>query len=366
MSYRRNDHLTGSAFIVFAALWSNQGVINIISTSSKFSNFSGAVFAGLIGYMIVTSILLVCSLFVNYIMPPVLLTMLLTLIFESVGLYHNWGKYIAAAFELVIVLAATYAVVVMTTKGVSQRYILPGFGNAPIDPLLFKTKTASKKKNESQKNTKYAEPMGMGYIGTIVPAVLLSFYHLGYFTDFRVAMPAVTCGIFCQIFASYYSFLRNDPFNAFQFVVYFIFWTSKTFSPLLRVTNTIIETTENDLEYFGFLGIFLVVLFLTLTSMTQNLIVFIYNIVLLLTVVLSIEHIPIFVSNYTFGVLAGVNVSIIAYLSVASLLNSIAEKPIVFIGPEVVSAVKVKTFLSSIIRYVQIRTQKRTYKNDPY
>jgi succinate-acetate transporter protein len=55
-------------------------------------------------------------------------------------------------------------------------------------------------------NTKYAEPMGMGYIGSIIPAVILCFYHFGYISDFRLAMPAILCGFLCHILASYYSF----------------------------------------------------------------------------------------------------------------------------------------------------------------
>jgi len=153
LSFRRNDHLTGTAFTVFAALWFNQGTLNILSATRLFNDFSKAVLPGLVGFMVVAIILFICSLFVNYIMPPVLAAMFMALVFECVGQFYNWGKRAAAAFELVIALSAIYAVVVMTTKGVSQRYILPGFGNAPIDPLLIQTKAVGKKKHEKRKNT---------------------------------------------------------------------------------------------------------------------------------------------------------------------------------------------------------------------
>jgi hypothetical protein len=65
---------------------------------------------------------------------------------------------------------------------VSQRYILPGFGNAVYDPLLVQTTAStSARRIERKKNTIYGEPMGMGYLGNVVPAVVLIFHHLGYF-----------------------------------------------------------------------------------------------------------------------------------------------------------------------------------------
>ena len=341
--------MTGTSFTVFAALWFHQGTLNILSSTQLFNDFSKTVLPGLVGFMVVVIILFICSLFVNYIMPPVLAAMFMVLVFECVGQFYYWGKRVAAAFELVIALSAIYAVVVMTTKGVSQRYILPGFGNAPIDPLLIRTKAVGKKKHEKRKNTKYAEPMGMGYIGSIIPAVILCFYHFGYISDFRLAMPAILCGFLCHILASYYSFLRKDSFHTFQFIIYLTFWTTRAVTPFLQAIS--VDGLRGDsVSYFGSLGLVIIMLLLTIISASQHLVLFLYNIVMSVTVILSMENIPITVRDYTFGVTSCIIAITTIYLAFASLLNSIAEKPIVYVGPEVISADKFKRLILCCLR----------------
>jgi len=298
--------------------------------------------------MTIAIVLFICSLFVNYIMPPVLAAMLLTLIFEGVGLYFVWGKRVAAAFELFIVLAAVYAVVVMVTKGVSQRYVLPGFGSPIINPLLIPIVLKSKKKNEMKKNTKYAEPMGLGYIGNVIPASVLCFYHLGYFADFRPAMGSLLCSALCHIMASYYAFLRHDYFHAVQFITYFVFWMSRATSAFLVSFD--IAVTENVNYFFGSWGIVILILAISIMSVTQNLVVFLYNVMLTITAVLSLEHIPSHTHHYTFGIASAVFGVCSLYLSVAYLLNSIAEKTVVYVGPEVLSLERLKKLLSSCKR----------------
>ncbi|KAK3089889.1 hypothetical protein FSP39_007380 [Pinctada imbricata] len=162
MSFRKNDHLTGTAFFVFSVVWFNQGLTMILNESYGDFELKYSVLPSLVSYILLALILFTCSLFVNFIMPPVLIAMTLSLIFEGIGLFYEWAKYVAAGFQLVIVLSATYAVIVMTTKGISQRYILPGLGNAPIDPLLIQRKVSGKDDNEKKKNTRYAEPFGLG------------------------------------------------------------------------------------------------------------------------------------------------------------------------------------------------------------
>ncbi|XP_033737263.1 uncharacterized protein LOC117325261 [Pecten maximus] len=339
LSFRRNDHLTGTAFVVFASLWSFQGITYILTTDIP--DLHGAALSGLVGYMAVAVSLFVCSLFVNYILPPVLAAMILTLIFEAVGLYHVWAKRVAAAFEIVIVLTAVYAVVVMTTKGVSQRYVLPGFGNAPIDPLLIQTSAKGKKKNEKKKNSKYAEPMGLGYTANIVPALVLSFYSLGYFTDFRPAMGALMCSSLCHIVSSYYAFLRQDYFHSVQFITYFIFWISRGVGAFL-VTFDISGDTDSMTGYYGLWGMVLVLVALLVVSTTQSVVVFLYNLLLTIIAILSVEHIPGSARNYTFGVSSAVLALVSIYISIAHLLNSVAEKAVVYVGPEIIAADKLQ------------------------
>lgn len=350
LSFRRNDHLTGTAFVVFASLWSVQGITSILST--EMTDVQGAALSGLVGYMAIAVVLFICSLFVNYILPPVLAAMLLTLIFEAVGLYFLWGRRVAAAFELFIVLTAVYAVVVMTTKGISQRYVLPGFGNAPIDPLLIRTSAKGKKKNEKRKNTKYAEPMGLGYIANIVPAATLAFHSLGYFDDFRPAMAALMCSSLCHVVSSYYAFLRRDYFHCVQFISYFVFWISRGLGEFL-VNFDLQADVDSLTNYYGSWGIVLVLLGVLLVSTTQSVVVFLYNLLLTVVAILSVESIPGSVRNYTFGVSSAVLAVTSMYVSVAHLVNSVAEKAIVYVGPEIITAEKLKK-LFRCCRYVYI------------
>ncbi|XP_062578487.1 uncharacterized protein LOC134240411 [Saccostrea cucullata] len=331
LSFRRNDHLTGTALTVFATLWTFQGFANIVMKNS--SDVTKTALPVLVAYGTIASSLFVCSLFINFIIPPVLVAMTLTLIFESVGLFYDWGKKTAVAFELIIVLTAIYAVLVITTKGISQRYILPGFGNAPIDPLLIKRNVKGSNNKEKRKNTKYAEPMGMGYMGSILPATVVCFLGLGYFENMEVPIIGIVCGSLLQLLASYYSFLRGDFFNSVQFMFHFIFWTSKSCFFYLLSSNQMTSTVD----YYGSWGAVLALVFITVCSSTQPIVVFIYNCLLTLTSVLSVEHIPQSIQYYTFGISALLLWIFTVYISTAFLLNSCAEKPVLFVGSELVS-----------------------------
>ncbi|ESO94487.1 hypothetical protein LOTGIDRAFT_118446 [Lottia gigantea] len=294
---------------------------------------------------ILAVILCTCAVTVNYIMPPVMFALLLTLIFEGVGSYFSWGKKVAAAFEIFIVLTSSYAVIVMTLKGVSQRYLLPGFGNAPFDPLLIRTKPAAKKKHEKKKNTKYAEPMGMGYIGNIVPAAVLVFHKFGFFIDFRPAMPMLIVGVLCHILGSFYAFLRHDLFHSVQFVVYFVFWTTRF---LLQLFITIGYPVYDRYLYFGQWGLVGMLLILSTMSTCHSKTVFFYNLLFTITSILSVEQIPTSVHNYTFGVSAAILALASMYVAMAHLANSIAEKPIMFLGLEIITQENLTSFFKRI------------------
>lgn len=344
MSFRRNDHLTGTAFIVFASLWAVIGVNHILFTTPlPVEILQVGILPGMIGFMGVAIILCICAMTVNYIMPPVLIAILLALIFEAVGLFFVWGRRVAAAFELIIALSGIYGVVVMTLKGVSQRYILPGFGNAPYDVLLIKTKSKSSRKIEKKKNTTYAEPMGMGYMGNIIPATVLAFHHLGYFQDFRPAMSMFISSVFCHILASYYAFLRHDYFHAVQFIIYFIFWMSKASVELL-ISTEVPGVDDLRINFFGLWGVILIMFVLLACSMCQNKVVYTYNVMFTIMVILSLEHIPRDVSNFTFGVPCAIVAVMSMYVSMAHLVNSVAEKTVMYVGGEVVTQEKMQQF----------------------
>ncbi|XP_012946694.2 uncharacterized protein LOC106014163, partial [Aplysia californica] len=271
LSFRRWDHLTGTAFIVFASMWSAMGIGRILASQDGADPEALRLgqLPGMVGFMAVAIILCVCAVTVNYILPPVLVAILMTLIFEAVGAFFDWGRRVAAGFELFIVITGVYAVVVMMLKGISQRYILPGFGNAIYDPLLIQSRGAPTARNERKKITKYAEPMGMGFLGNVVPSVVLAFHHLGYFNDFRPAIAMFIFSALCQMLASFYSFLRHDFFHAISFVIYATFWNSRAILQLLISLN-FPQIFDSRVNFYGQWTLIIIIMVLTLMSAAHN------------------------------------------------------------------------------------------------
>lgn len=334
LSYRRWDHLTATAFIVFASLWSSLGISRIqTALTGDVDNIRIAVLPGMIGFMAVAIILCVCAVTLNWILPPVLVAILLTLIFEAVGAFFDWGRRVAAAFEIFIVITSVYAVVVMMLKGVSQRYILPGLGNAIYDPLLIRTRGAPAVRNEKKKITKYSEPMGMGFLGNVVPATVLAFHHLGYFQDFRPAIVMFIFGVLCQILASYFSFMRHDFFHAITFVIYATFWNSRAILELFFSMN-FPEIFDARVNFYGQWTLIVIIIVLAMVSLSQNQVLALYHFMFVIMAILSVDHIPIFAHNFTFGVCASIVALLSLYVGMAALENSVAEKPVMYIGAE--------------------------------
>ncbi|RUS82592.1 hypothetical protein EGW08_009666 [Elysia chlorotica] len=295
----------------------------------------------------VAVVLCVCAVTVNFLLPPVLIAILLTLIFEAVGAWFAWGRRVAAAFEILIVLAGMYAVVVMMLKGVSQRYILPGFGNAPYDPLLMRTAGGPAPKNEKKKVTKYSEPMGMGFLGNVVPAVVMAFYHLGFFSDFRPAIAMFVFSAVCQVLASFYSFLRHDFYHATTFIIYAVYWNSRAVLQFL-VSSNFPEIMDSRVNFYGQWTLICLILVVVFVSATVNRVVFLYNLMFAVMAILSIDHIPVVAHGYTFGVCAVIVAVLSTYTGMSALENSIAEKNVMYIGAEVIHSDKLSAAIGAI------------------
>uniref|UniRef100_A0A2C9JHT9 Threonylcarbamoyl-AMP synthase n=1 Tax=Biomphalaria glabrata TaxID=6526 RepID=A0A2C9JHT9_BIOGL len=348
LSYRRWDHLTATAFIVFGSLWTSMGISRILAAQTgNVEAIRVGTLPGLIGFMAVAVILCVCAVTVNFLLPPVLVAILLTLIFEGVGASFAWGRRVAAAFELFIVITGVYAVVVMMLKGVSQRYILPGFGNAPYDPLLMRAAGGPAPKNEKKKVTKYSEPMGMGFLGNVVPAAVFAFHHLGFFQDFRPAIAMFIFTALCQILASFYSFLRHDFFHAITFIVYSTFWNSRAILQFL-ISMNLPGILGARVNFYGQWTLIALIIVMTIVSSSHNRVVFLYNIMFTIMAILSVDHIPIPVHNFTFGVTAAIVAVLSLYVGMSALENSIAEKAVMYIGAELVPSDKLKAFFGTI------------------
>ncbi|CAL1546488.1 unnamed protein product [Lymnaea stagnalis] len=367
LAFRRWDHLTATAFIVFGSLWTSMGISRILAAQTGDVEASRVgTLPGLIGFMAVAVILCVCAVTVNFLLPPVLVAILLTLIFEGVGASFAWGRRVAAAFELFIVITGVYAVVVMMLKGVSQRYILPGFGNAPYDPLLMRAAGGPAPKNEKKKVTKYSEPMGMGFLGNVVPAAVMAFHHLGFFTDFRPAIAMFIFTTLCQVLGSFYSFLRHDFFHAITFIIYAMFWNSRAILQFL-ISMNFPGIMDSRINFFGQWTLIGLLIVMTIISASHNRVVFLYNIMFVIMAILSVDHIPVGVHNFTFGVTAAITAVLSLYVGMSALENSIAEKAVMYIGAEIIPSDKLKNFIGKIFCTLKEKeSAKNEYDDDDY
>lgn len=345
LSFRRNDHLSGTAFVTFASLWTCQGVLKILVGFYEQEIILNASAGGIAGFILVAAILFGAGLIVNYVMPPVLVAMFLSLIFEMVGLYKSWALYVAGALEMIIVVFGVYGACAAMFRGITQRYVWPGFGNSPINVLLIKSKGKDTKKGE-KKNTKYAEPMALGYIGNILPASILAFYGFGYTTNFEIATVWLLPAIFCQLMASYYAFLRNDLFHAVSFAIYLVLWSGLVGTEFIFSSTNPFAFSEHSHSVFGIWTAVILLICLVGVSLTVDIISLSTNISLLICLVCAFEYIPQESRGYTMAAASCLVILASFYASLASLFNSIAEKPVIPIGTELISQEKMRTFLT--------------------
>ncbi|XP_078596227.1 uncharacterized protein LOC144873110 [Branchiostoma floridae x Branchiostoma japonicum] len=358
LSFRKYDHLAATAFVTFAALWSSMGVLRILGATSFAASsatvvnatdatvvnataatvINDATLPGLVSYACVAVVLSVTSATTNYVMPPVALTAAILLSFETVGLYHSWGKKVAFALEVVLVLIALYGATALLLKGVFQRWVIPGFGNAPFNVLLFGTKAGTSKskskEEEKKKNTKYAEPMGLGYLSNVPVAAIFAFHYLGFTESFPAATPWVGLALVSLIIASYYSFLRNDAFHCIMFGTQASFWLCQA-AGLVAYSLT----GEHDLRSpllgtWAFLPTFVL---LVLVSLTKDKVTLVNNFVFALLSVAWFSVIPLAGAKYAVGGLCTALSVLSLYSSFANLINSVAEKPIMWVGSKFVA-----------------------------
>ncbi|KAJ4946423.1 hypothetical protein JOQ06_024090 [Pogonophryne albipinna] len=179
LSFRKYDHLSGTAFIGYAALWGSYGatriyfgastqtptivplpaqIMNNLSLSTNMtSNMSltatmvipvfhvclsikETAIAGLVPYILLSFLLAFCSATVNYIMPLVFGAITATLVFEAVGLVaSSWALVVSGVLELLILIFAIYGSAALLGKGLTQRLVLKGFGTPLFNVLLLGT-----------------------------------------------------------------------------------------------------------------------------------------------------------------------------------------------------------------------------------
>lgn len=361
LSFRKYDHLSGTAFIAFSALWSSYGATRIIvGTESNTQNSSlvpdfppipvqESAVAGLVSYIMIAFILAFCSATVNYIMPFVFGALTLTLIFEAVGLFGRWALVVSGVLELIIVLCGLYGAAALLLKGITQRYVLPGFGNALFNVLLFGSanrKTSKTAGEEKKKNTKYAEPMALGYLCNTISPFIMAFYCFGYMKTFYVGAIWISINVLSQLLSSYYSYLRDDVYHATKFAFHSIFWLVKSweeFTATVVLTSTKVSDSRQLLvgDWF-FLASACVFCFLSLNKDTLEVA---HNVAFALITVSTIQQIPSQAYYIFFGVTCSLFTLVSLYTTFASLVNSIAEKVLIPIGNIVISSDKLQKVL---------------------
>ncbi|XP_048369782.1 uncharacterized protein LOC125442459 [Sphaerodactylus townsendi] len=373
-TFRKYDHLGGTAFLAFAALWSSYGVTRIISEAyvlpenitlspsnvSAFSSLDPACFstregalAGLVAYIFISVILSFCSATVNYIMPFVFGAIMLTLVFEAVGLFAQWALVVSGVVELVIVISGLYGAIALLFKGITQRYVLPGFGNPLFNVLLLGSASRSSSKNvrEEKKNTKYAEPMALGNLCDFISSFIFAFYCFGYMCNFSVGAVWVSINSIGQILSSFYGYLRGDAYYTTKSGVHSLFWLVMSWE---EFTLTVFIQSKNvQLSRAGMVGdwFFLATAcVILLMSFNRDVLEVVHNSLFVLLTVSTIQQIPIRGAYIFWGVACCIYTAVSLYATFASLVNSIAEKALIPIGVQVMSSSKLQKALMSIKR----------------
>lgn len=81
--------------------------------------------------------------------------------------------------------------------------------------------------------------------------------------------------------------------------------------------------------------------------------VFFYNLYFVVVAIMSVDHIPVFAHNFTFGVPAAVLALASLYVGMAHLENSIAEKPVMWLGSELVNEVTLTKLFEDVFASFQ-------------
>ncbi|OXB75968.1 UNVERIFIED_CONTAM: hypothetical protein H355_012936 [Colinus virginianus] len=370
LAFRKYDHLGGAAFLTFSALWSSYGATRIISaaypslqnstlssenasqllpsTMTHLSTSQSAV-AGLVAYISISFILSFCSATVNYIMPFIFGAIALALVFEAVALFGQWALIVSGVIELVIVLCGLYGAVTLLLKGITQRYILPGFGHPLFNVLLLGSAQKSSSKaigEEKKKNTKYAEPMALGNICDTVSPFIFAFYFFGYIKTFCVGAAWISIISSCQLLSSFYSYLRGDVYHTTKFGVHSLFWLVMCWEEF--VLTTFLEpgkAQESRMGMFGGWFFLAVACMLFLMSTHKDTLEMLQNASFVILTSAFIHQIPVLGAYPFLGAACCLCTALSMYATFASLINSIGEKALIPVGKQAMSSSALQTTL---------------------
>ncbi|XP_029021938.1 uncharacterized protein si:ch211-153b23.3 [Betta splendens] len=378
LSFRKYDHLSGTAFIGYAALWASYGATriyfgsladnqtttfthltmnntslttNVTGNMSLFLSLEESAIAGLVPYILLSFLLAFCSATLNYIMPFVFGAITATLVFEAVGvLGASWALVVSGVLELLILIFAIYGSAALLLKGLSQRLVLRGFGTPLFNVLLLGTAHSARAQSigqEKKKNTKYAEPMALGFFCDTVSSFIFAFYSFGYMKSFGLGSAWVSIIAVAQLFSSYYAHLRHDCYHTTKFGLHATYWLIKAWdefvvSAVVVGDSRVVSAREAMVGNWFFV---LASLVLCVGSLNMDALELIHNMLYVLLTVSTIPQIPQLAYYTFFGVACSLVTAASLYGTFSRLINTIAEKSLIPVGPQPVSTDRMKTVL---------------------
>ncbi|KAG9340971.1 hypothetical protein JZ751_020164 [Albula glossodonta] len=406
LTFRKYDHLAGTTFLAFAALWASYGATrlvlgssdsiitpaptrlpsatalpNITTATAELDNstmvktlinvtvptilpqpppIDESATAGLIAYISVAFIVTFCSATANYIMPVVFGAITVTLILEAVGLKVTAALAASGAFQLVITLVGLYGASALLLKGLYQRHVLPGFGNALFDVLLLgaaikpsvrKQVRKGGEEEEKKKDSKYAEPYALGNMTDTVAAAILAFHAFGYPTSFQVGALWVSFDAAAQLLASYYACLKGDAYHCTKFGLHLALWVILSWEQFVGTVSLpglgvgLAEVAEARLSLTGNWFFVITSLLPCLLSLSRDRLELVHNLAFTLVTLATIPQIPTSSRGYFLGVALAIYSFLSLAISFISLVNSIAEKILIPRGNRLVSTLKLQEAL---------------------
>eukprot|EP00064_Thunnus_orientalis_P021910 superscaffoldBa00006959_g22080 len=361
LSFRKYDHLSGTAFIGYAALWGSYGATRIYfgavaETPTTETNVSSnmllndttetpvcylclsikeSAVAGLVPYILLSFLLAFCSATVNYIMPFVFGAITATLVFEAVVLMAgSWALVVSGIFELLILIFAIYGSAALLVKGLTQRLALKGFGTPLFNVLLLGTTNSASTQStgqEKKKNTKYAEPMALGFFSDTVAPFIFAFYSFGYMKSFGLGAAWVSIVSVAQLFSSYYAHLRQDCYHTTKFGLHATYWLIKAWDEF--VASALIvkdsEVTSGREMMVGDWFFVVAALVLCCGSLNIDVLELIHNMLFVLLTVSTVPQIPLQGYYIFFGVACSLFCATSLYGTFSRLINTIAEKSLI-------------------------------------
>ncbi|XP_075337304.1 uncharacterized protein LOC142397650 [Odontesthes bonariensis] len=299
--------------------------------------------AGLVPYILLSFLLAFCSATVNYIMPFVFGAITATLIFEAVVLVAgSWALVVSGVLELLILIFAIYGSAALLAKGLTQRLILKGFGTPLFNVLLLGTANSTSALSigqEKKKNTKYAEPMALGFFCDSVAPFIFAFYSFGYMKSFGLGVVWVSIISVSQLFSSYYAHLRLDCYHATKFGFHATYWLIKAWDEFV-VSTLIVEESRVVSGREAMVGNWFFVvagLVLCVGSLNMDVLELIHNLLFVLLTVATISQIPLQSYYIFFGVACSLFTAASIYGTFSRLINTIAEKSLIPVGPQPIS-----------------------------